>query len=58
MEPPQNKKTMSPQCSYYYRNRAAILEKEREKKRWLKYYAENKDAVRERRLKTESAEKN
>ena len=52
MNPPDaapKPKTMSPQTAYYYRNRDAILAKEKEKKRWLKYYEENKDAISERR---------
>lgn len=53
MEPlaPQNvaPKKISPQCAYYYRNRETILMREKEKKRWIKYYAEHKDAVKQRR---------
>ena len=48
MEPTAPKK-VSPQCAYYYRNREVILQREKEKKRWIKYYAENKEAVKERR---------
>jgi hypothetical protein len=46
-----NPPKMSPQCSYYYRNREAILEREKAKKRWLTYYESNKDAIAERRKK-------
>lgn len=35
---------------YYQANRDKILEKEKDKKRWLTYYAENKEAVKERNL--------
>jgi len=33
----------------YERNKSKIAEKEKEGKRWLKYYAENKDIIAERR---------
>jgi hypothetical protein len=33
----------------YERNKEKIAEKEKVKKRWLKYYADNKDAIAERR---------
>lgn len=38
--------TISPSVRYYRKNRAAILAREREKKRWLDYYERNKEAVR------------
>ena len=33
----------------YERNKLKIAEKEKDKKRWLEYYAENKEAISERR---------
>jgi hypothetical protein len=35
---------------YYQANKDEILEKEKEKKRWLDYYERNKEAVRKRNL--------
>jgi hypothetical protein len=42
----------------YERNKVAIAEKESDKKRWLKYYADNKAKIAERRkAKREATEK-
>lgn len=35
--------------AFYERHREKIMEKEKEKKRWLKYYADNKEKIAERR---------
>jgi hypothetical protein len=36
--------------NYYLNHRQDLLEKEKEKKRWLLYYENNKDAIKQRRL--------
>lgn len=40
----------SPAQKYYQANKDEILQKEKEKKRWLDYYERNKEAVRKRNL--------
>ena len=35
--------------AFYERHREKILAKEKENKRWLKYYADNKEAISQRR---------
>lgn len=34
---------------YYETHRESILEKEKEKKRWIDYYERNKEAIKQRR---------
>lgn len=36
--------------NYYQNHREDILEKEREKKRWIQYYQANKEAIKQRRI--------
>jgi vacuolar-type H+-ATPase subunit I/STV1 len=55
----------TPQTTYtpakreaYQRNKVAIAERESDRKRWLKYYADNKEKIAERRkAKREATEK-
>jgi len=46
--PPQTTYTQAKKEAYQ-RNKATIAEKETENKRWLKYYADNKEKIAERR---------
>jgi hypothetical protein len=55
--PPQTTYTEAKKQAYQ-RNKVAIAEKESDRKRWLKYYADNKEKIAERRrAKREATEK-
>ena len=41
---------ITPSKRYYEKNKETILAREKERKRWVDYYARNKDAIRERNL--------
>lgn len=49
MEAPQQTTYTQARKEAYERNRDKIQAREAEKKRWIKYYADNKDAIAERR---------